>query len=169
MVTHFKTYASDHAGSSATNLQVVLSNSGTVEHGVKSSDLVHLHGRHLEDLGNLVHRRERQEIVVLLLSDKKRRDAGRALVVVGVLLQKRLDRIPGSGRELEGRRLNVVWRVAVVGEHSERAGSSLGHGLAGSRDLEQSTAEHTLYYKLGIFSPINSKLLMMGFWGFGAQ
>jgi len=38
--------ASEHAGSGATDLKVVLANLGSVEHGVETSYLIHLHGSH---------------------------------------------------------------------------------------------------------------------------
>ena len=68
------TYASEHAGGRATHLQVVLADLRPVEHRVEGSDLVDLHGGHFEDLGGLVHGRQSQKVVVLLLSDEKNGD-----------------------------------------------------------------------------------------------
>ena len=41
------TYTSEHAGGGATDLKMVLANLGSVEHGVETSHLIHLHGSHL--------------------------------------------------------------------------------------------------------------------------
>ena len=41
------TYTSEHAGSSATHLEVVLAELDSVEHSVETSYLVDLHGGHL--------------------------------------------------------------------------------------------------------------------------
>ena len=61
------TYASEHAWGSAADLEMVLADLGSVEHGVEGGDLVDLHVGHFEDLGSLVHGAQRQEVVVLLL------------------------------------------------------------------------------------------------------
>ena len=79
------TYTTKEAGRGSADLQVILADLRPVEHRVEGGDLVHLHWRHLKHLGCLVHGTERQEVVVLLLSDEQDRDAGRGLVVVGVL------------------------------------------------------------------------------------
>jgi len=68
------TSASNHAGGSAANLKMVLSDLGTVEHSVETSDFVDLHGSHFEDLCNLVHGRQSQKVVVLFLGNEKSGD-----------------------------------------------------------------------------------------------
>ena len=65
------TYTAEHARSGAANLQVVLADLGSVEHGVESGDFVNLHRGHLEDLGGFVHSRQGQEVVVLLLRNEE--------------------------------------------------------------------------------------------------
>ena len=108
------TYTAEHARSGAANLQVVLADLGSVEHGVEGGDFVDLHGGHLEDLGGLVHGREGQEVVVLLLCNEQDGDDCGRLVVVGVLGQELLNGSVALSRELEGRLLQVVLRVAMV-------------------------------------------------------
>ncbi len=98
---------------------MVLANLGSVEHRVEAGDLVNLHGRHLEDLSSLMHGRERQEVVVLLLSDEQDGDASRGLIVVGVLGQQVLDGSIALISELEGTLIQVVLSVAMVGEGAE--------------------------------------------------
>jgi hypothetical protein len=71
------TYTSQEAWRSSADLQVVLSDLGAVEHGVETGHLVDLHWSHLENLGDLVHCGESEEVVVLLLSDEKSWDAAR--------------------------------------------------------------------------------------------
>ena len=61
----------DHAGSCAAELDVILAESGSVEHGIERGDLVDLHGFHFQNLSDFVHSRKCKEIVVLLLSDEK--------------------------------------------------------------------------------------------------
>lgn len=119
------TYTAEEAGGRAADLEVVLADLGAVEHRVEGSDLVDLHGGHLEDLCNLVHRGQGQEVVVLLLSDEQDRNAARRLVVVRVLGLKRLDGGVGLVSELEWRLIQVVVRVSMVreGRESETLGS----------------------------------------------
>ena len=64
------TYTSEHAGSGAANLKVILANLRPVEHGIESGDFIHLHGGHFENLCCLVHGRECQEVIVLLLGNE---------------------------------------------------------------------------------------------------
>ena len=79
--------SSDHARGSSTDLEVVLSYLGAVKHSVERGNLVNLHGLHVEDLSNLVHGREGEEVVVLFLSDEQSRDACALLIVGWVLLE----------------------------------------------------------------------------------
>jgi len=67
--------SSQHARSGAAYLKMILADLGAVEHGVEGGDLVDLHGLHVEDLRDLVHRRESQKVIVLLLCNKQSRDA----------------------------------------------------------------------------------------------
>lgn len=68
------TYTAEHARSGSANLQMVLADLGSVEHGVEGSDFINLHWGHLEDLGGLVHGRKGQEVIVLLLCNEQDRD-----------------------------------------------------------------------------------------------
>ena len=68
---HALAYSSDHARCCTAELDVVLTRLSAIEHRVEGSDLVHLHGLHLQDLRHLVHGRQSQEVVVLLLSDEQ--------------------------------------------------------------------------------------------------
>lgn len=113
------TYTSEETRSRAAHLQVVLADLRSVEHRVKARDFVDLHWSHLEDLGDLVHRRESQEVVVLLLSDKQNWDHARRLVVAWVLLLQDLNCRIRLVRELEWRLLKVVLGVAVVCKRTE--------------------------------------------------
>ena len=74
-------YASDHARSGAAHLQVELAYSAAVEHGVETGYLVDLHGSHVENLGDLVHRRESEVVLVLLLRYEEQGDDCGVLVV----------------------------------------------------------------------------------------
>ena len=100
-------------------MQVVLANLCSVEHGVEAGHFVDLHWGHLENLGGLVHGRECQEVVVLLLSDEQDWDAGRRLVVVWVLGEELLDGSVAFLRELKWTFIQVVFCVAVVSEGAE--------------------------------------------------
>ena len=88
MEWEYCTYTTDHARGGSAHLKVILANLCTVEHGVERSDFVHLHGSHLEDLGDFVHGSESKEVIVLLLSDKQDGNAATRLVVVWVLSEK---------------------------------------------------------------------------------
>lgn len=81
------TGAAEHARCGAADLEMVLADLGAVEHGIERGDFVDLHGSHVEDLGDLVHGGEGQEVVVLLLRDEEGRDAGGLLVVGGVFAE----------------------------------------------------------------------------------
>ena len=70
---------------------MILSNLRSVEHGIETGHLVYLHGSHLKDLCNLVHRRKSQEVIVLLLSDEQDGDDSGGFVVVRVLLEESFD------------------------------------------------------------------------------
>ena len=65
------TYSSNHAWGGSADLKVVLADSGSVEHREERGDLIDLHWGHLENLGSLVHGRQSQEVVVLLLSKEQ--------------------------------------------------------------------------------------------------
>ena len=68
---HAVSNTSDHARGRATELNVILTKSGPVEHGIERGNLVDLHGFHFQNLSDFVHCRKCQEIVVLLLSDEQ--------------------------------------------------------------------------------------------------
>lgn len=60
---------------------MILTNPGSVEHGVERSDFIDLHGLHVEDFGDFVHGGEGQEVIVLLLRNEESWDACRLLIV----------------------------------------------------------------------------------------
>jgi len=117
--------STEHARGGTAHLQVVLADLGTVEHGVERCDFIHLHGRHVENLGDLVHCREGEEVVVLLLSDEESRDASGLLVVRGVLVEQILDLSVVLRGELEGSIVIIVLGVSVVRKGGE-GGARLG-------------------------------------------
>lgn len=122
-----KTYTAEHARGGAADLQVVLANLRSVEHGVERGNLVDLHWGHFEDLRRLVHGGQSQKVVVLLLSNEQYRDASRGLVVSGVLVENSVNSGVRLLTELEGTLLEVVFSVSVVGEGAE-AELLGGHG-----------------------------------------
>lgn len=95
---------------------MILAHLGPIEHGVEGSDLVDLHGSHVEDLGDFVHGGEGQEVVVLLLGNEQDRDAGRLFVVGRVLLEELIDLLVVLRGELEWSLLIVVLRVTMIRE-----------------------------------------------------
>ena len=80
---------------------MVLSDFCSVEHSVERCNLVYLHGCHLQNLGDFIHRRESQEVVVLLLSDEESRYNGGRFVVVGVLFHQYLNSVEAGLSKLE--------------------------------------------------------------------
>jgi|NorSeaMetagenome_1021524.scaffolds.fasta_scaffold654132_1 hypothetical protein len=52
------TYLHTHTHTQETNLQVVDADGGAIVHGVEGGNFVDTHWGHIEDLGNLVHRRQ---------------------------------------------------------------------------------------------------------------
>jgi hypothetical protein len=73
--------AADHARGRATQLDEVFANLGAIEHGVEGRHLIHTHGRHLHDTGDLIHGREGQPPAALSLGQIQQWDAGSLLVV----------------------------------------------------------------------------------------
>jgi len=73
----------DHAWSGGAELDVMSADLLSIEHGVERCYLEDLHGLHFQNLGNLVHGGECQEVIVLFLSDEKYWDDGTVLVVIG--------------------------------------------------------------------------------------
>ena len=147
------TYTSEEARGGATDLQMVLANLCPVEHGVERGDFIDLHGGHLEDLGSLVHSRQSQEVVVLLLGDEKHGDHGAALVVVRVLVKELLDSCVRLVVELEWRLLQVVCGVTMVRERTK--GTLLccselsGHAELGLASCMHSSGRAAESHKLG--------------------
>lgn len=72
----------------------MLSDGCPIVHGIESSHLVHTHGRHIQNLSDLVHGNERnpssaamlRHVLGLLLSEVQERHDGRSLVVARILL-----------------------------------------------------------------------------------
>ncbi len=113
------TYASEHARGCATDLQVVLANLRSVEHSVERGNLIDLHRGHLEDLGDLVHSRQSQEVIVLFLSDKKSGDHAAGLVVVGVLGLELFNGGVAFLGELKGALFEVIFGISMGREGAE--------------------------------------------------
>lgn len=107
-------YTSEHAWSSSAYLQVVLSNSGPVEHSIETGDFVHLHGNHLKNLGHFVHGGQGEEVVVLFLSHHEEGDAGGVLVVGRVLSQDLPNLLIVLWSELKWSLVSVVLSISVV-------------------------------------------------------
>ena len=82
-------------------------------HRVKGGNLIDLHGRYVEDLGNLIHGSEGQPSV-LLLGKMEERHRGTLFVLCGILCDDVLDLDHVLVRKLKGRGLVVVWCVDVL-------------------------------------------------------
>eukprot|EP00960_Hanusia_phi_P048846 759203-Hanusia_phi.AAC.6 len=90
------------------HLDVMLSNGRAVVHGVEGSHLIHAHGRHVQNLRDLVHGNKWDppraamlwHLLSLLLSQVQERHDSRALVVAGVLLQDLVDLLVALGGEV---------------------------------------------------------------------
>ena len=85
-----------------------------IEHCVKGGDLVHTHGRHLEQLCDMVHGRDREPAPCLPLGEVERRDHGGLLVVLGVLFHDLVKLALVVRVKLERHVWVVVGRVAVL-------------------------------------------------------
>lgn len=93
-----------------------LAHGGPVVHGVERSHLIHAHGGHLQDPGNLVHDANAGEAVLSLAEIEERHDGG--LLVLGrVPLEDLGDDLLILLAELEGNVRVVVGGVAVHHEH----------------------------------------------------
>lgn len=107
---------------SGADLQVVLSNGIAVVHSVERGDLVHAHGRHLQDPRDLVHDAETRE-ASLALSEIEQRHHGGLLVLWWVAGEDLLDERIVLLAELEGDAGVVLGGVAVL--HVPSAGMFL--------------------------------------------
>lgn len=74
---------------------------GPVEHGVEGRDLVHTHGRHLEQLGDIVHHADARPALVLSLAEVEEWDHRGLLVLRGVVGDDLLCALHVLGIELE--------------------------------------------------------------------
>ena len=72
-----------------------------VEHGVEGRDLVHAHGRHLEELGDIVHNADACPALVLPLTKVEERDDGGLLVLRRVVRDDLLRTLQVLRGELE--------------------------------------------------------------------
>lgn len=95
-------------------LDVELAHGLPVVHGVERRDLVHAHGGHLEEAGDLVHDADGGEAVLTLAQVQQRHD-GRLLVLRGVPLEDLGDDSLVLRGELEGDVGVVLGGVAVLG------------------------------------------------------
>jgi hypothetical protein len=84
-----------------------------VEHGVKGRHLVHAHGWHFEELGNVVHDANACPALVLPLSEVEEGDDGCFLVLGRVARDDFLCPFHVRGIELEGN-LNQVFRMCLL-------------------------------------------------------
>ncbi len=98
---------------------MVLADLRSIEHSVERGNLIDLHGGHLEDLGDLVHSRQSQEVIVLLLSDEKSGDHAAGLVVVGVLGLELFNGGVAFLGELKGALFEVIFGISMVREGAE--------------------------------------------------
>ena len=94
-------------------LQVEAAHGRPVVHGVEGGDLVHAHGRHLEELRDGVHDADAGE-AVLALAKVEQRHHGRLLVLRRVALEDLGDELLVDGVELERDGRVVVGGVAVL-------------------------------------------------------
>lgn len=93
--------AAELAGSGSANLEMVLAHGITVVHGIESSDLVNTHGRHFEELSNVVHDRDGGEAELTLANIQKRHDSA-LFVVGGILCNDFLSSLHIFGSEFKG-------------------------------------------------------------------
>ena len=124
------------ARSGTAYLEVILSDLGSVEHRVERGNLVHLHGLHVQDLSDLVHGGECEEVVVLFLSDEQSRDACALLVVARVLIQQVLNLFVVLLGELKRSVLIIVLSVSVIGKCREISGIAAEGGGSGRVDSD---------------------------------
>ena len=95
---------------------MVFSKLCSIEHGVEGGNLVDLHRLHLEDLSDLVHRRQSQEVVVLLLGNEEHWNDSAMLVVVWEVTKLFLDLFVILSCKFEWSFLNVILSISVVDE-----------------------------------------------------
>lgn len=95
------------------DLNKVLADRFPVVHGVERCDLVHAHGRHLEDARDFIHDADTGE-AVLALSEIEKGHHGGLLVLGRVSLENLVDEFLILLVELEGNGGVVVRRVAVL-------------------------------------------------------
>lgn len=75
------TATSEHARRRRANLDEMLAYGFAVEHGVKSGDFVHSHGRHFEQFRDVIHDADRAPVLVLVLGNLEQRNDGRLFVL----------------------------------------------------------------------------------------
>jgi hypothetical protein len=92
---------------------VVFADRCPVVHGVERRDLVHTHGRHLEEARDLVHDADAAEAVLALAKVEQGHNSG-LLVLRGVAGDNLLDELLILLRELERDRRVVLGRIAVL-------------------------------------------------------
>lgn len=122
--------AAEHARGGGAELQKVLSDGLAVEHGVESGDLVYAHRRHLEELGDIVHDRDRDPTRVLALTEVEQWDDGGLLVLLGVVRDDLLCHLLVLLVKLKGDIGVVVVGVAVDKEGVGRASCRGGEGTS---------------------------------------
>jgi len=105
--------AAELAGRGAADLQVELSHSFAVEHGVEGGHLVDVHLVDLGDARHLPHRCQREEVIVLLLGEVQQRDDRRSPPVGGEFRQDYLHLLVVFGAEIERRGVVVVGSLSV--------------------------------------------------------
>lgn len=113
------TYTANHAWSGTADLKMILADLRPIEHRVERCDFIDLHWRHLEHFGNLVHGRQRQEVIVLLLGNEKHRDDTTGLVVIWVLFEQRIDCSVGFLSEFKWRLFTVILGISMVSKRTK--------------------------------------------------
>lgn len=92
---------------------MITTNGRAVVHGVKGSNLINTHRRHLQQTSNLIHDADARETVLSLTEIQQGHD-GRLLVLWGVSAQDLFDELLIGGIEFEGDVGVVVGAVAVL-------------------------------------------------------
>ena len=142
--------AAEHARGGGAHTNDVLANLFSDVHRVESGDLVDLHGRDFEDLGDLVHG-DQGKPSVLLLGEGKEGHGGTLLVLLGVLGDDFVDlghvlicKLKGCRRVVVGRvDVKVVSTAAQKGTRRAESASRdrVDHGQRGSLEEGHGTSE----------------------------
>src|SRR5262249_51526859 len=98
--------AAQPAGRGAADLDVVAPDRLQVEHAVEGADLVDPDRRHIEDLGDMVHRGARQPAAVLALRQVEQRQHGARLPPGGIAGDDAV--VPGAVLRGEGEALGLA-------------------------------------------------------------